>query len=106
MPRVGQRFVTGVDDRAIVLNPFEEIVLDVIGALADLERSGLLSRWRFAAETGGPDAADAARTAKQHAQREKREQGHHVALMQRRLAFERIVFMTPERRARVMVDVI
>jgi len=36
-PRVGERFVAGVDDGTVVLHPLEEIVLDEIGALADLK---------------------------------------------------------------------
>jgi hypothetical protein len=34
---IGEWFVAGVDDGAIELHPLEEVVVDVIGALADLE---------------------------------------------------------------------
>jgi len=35
---VGQRFIAGVDDGAVELHPFEQVVGDEIGALADLKR--------------------------------------------------------------------
>jgi DNA-binding transcriptional LysR family regulator len=34
--RVGQRFVARVDDGAVELHPLEQVVVDVIGPLADL----------------------------------------------------------------------
>ncbi len=42
--RVGQRLISGIDDRAVLLHPFEEIIHDVIGALRDLKREERLLR--------------------------------------------------------------
>ena len=42
--RIGQGFISRIDDGAILLHPFEEIVHDVIGALRDLKREGSLLR--------------------------------------------------------------
>ena len=36
--RIGQGFISRIDDGAILLHPFEEIIHDVIGALRDLKR--------------------------------------------------------------------
>ena len=35
--RVRERFITRIDNRAVELHPLEQIVVDIIGALADLE---------------------------------------------------------------------
>src|SRR5688572_19781755 len=36
--RIGQWFISGIDDGAILLHPFEEIIHDVVGALRELKR--------------------------------------------------------------------
>jgi hypothetical protein len=35
---IGERFVTGVNDRAVKLNPLVNVINDVVCPLADLER--------------------------------------------------------------------
>jgi hypothetical protein len=37
LPRVSQRLIPRINNRAIELHPFEKVVIDVIGALADLK---------------------------------------------------------------------
>ena len=79
--RVGQRFIAGVNDGAIVLHPFKEIILDVIRALADLERNCCL-RWSgLSAKLHRPNGTDAPRTREEDAQRQEREQREDVFLM-------------------------
>src|SRR5205823_2767984 len=53
LPGVGQRFIACVDDGAIVLHPFEEIVLDIIRPLRDLKQCRLLALNHFTAKTRG-----------------------------------------------------
>ena len=106
MARVGEGFVAGVNDGAVVLDPFEEIILDVIGALADLEEGGVFALDDLAAKTDGANGTDTAGAGEQDAQGQEREEGKDVFLVERGLAVEGIVFVAAEGCAGVVVDVV
>ncbi len=89
-----------------MLHPLEEIVLDVIGALADLKQGRLLAREDFASESAGADRPDTACAGVQNAQRQEGQQGKDVFLVEQRPAIEGIIFVAPERRARVVVHIV
>src|SRR6185503_11286982 len=106
LARIGQWFIARVDNGSIVLHPFEEVVLDVIGALGNLEQGRLLALDHLTAKTRGPNRSDASSAGKKHPQREESEQRKNVGFVQRRLAVEGIIFVATEGRAGVMVHVI
>jgi hypothetical protein len=56
-----ERFIAGVDDGAVELHPLEEVVVDVIGALADLEMTVGAMTEEIAAKFGAGSSADASR---------------------------------------------
>jgi hypothetical protein len=103
---VGQRFVAGVDDGAVELHPFEKVVVDVIGALADLEKVLLPDARQFAPGFGGHSRAHPARADVEHAQGQKGQERMDVGLGQRRGPADEVIFMAAEGRAHVMIDVV
>ena len=64
--RVRQRFVAGVDDGAVVLHPLEEVILDVVRALADLERNWFLHGRNFATQPNRADGPNPPRPRVKH----------------------------------------
>src|SRR5437899_1703716 len=106
LARVGQWLITSVNNGAIVLHPLEEIILDVIRPLADLKQRRFLALHDFAAKARGPNRADAPRPGEQNPEGEESEQREDVFLVERCLAIERVVLVTAEGGAGVMVHVV
>src|SRR5258708_1039981 len=106
LARVGEWFIASVNDGAVVLHPLEEIILDVIGALADLKKGGFLALHDFSAKSRRPNRADSPRAGKQNPKCQEGEERKHVLFVKRRFAVERVVFVTAKGRAGVMVHVV
>src|SRR5439155_8168242 len=103
---VGQWLIASVNYGAIVLHPLEEIVLDIIRALADLEKGRFLALHHFTAEPRRPDRSNPTRSGEKDAQCKESQQREHVSLVQRRLAVQRIIFVATKRGAGVVIDVV
>ena len=105
-PRVGQRFVAGINNRAIKLHPFEQIVVDVIGPLADLEVAVRAMPEQIAAEFRAGRGTHSARADKELAQSQKSEERKNVRFGERGGTADQVVFMAAKGRARIVIDII
>ena len=92
-PRVGQRFVAGIDDGAIELHPLEKIIVDVVRPLADLEMAVRAVPQQVAAQLGAGGRADPPGPGKKQAQRQKRQQGQNIAFGERRGTAHEVVLV-------------
>ena len=98
-PRVGQRFVAGVDDGAIELHPLEEIIVDVVRPLADLKMAVRTVAQQVAAQLSARSRTDPPGPGKEQAQGQKREQGENVAFGERRGTAHEVILVAAEGRA-------
>src|SRR5256886_2831543 len=105
-PRVRQRFVARVDDGAVELLPFKQVVIDILRALADLEMAVGAVPQQTAAQLRARSRTDPARSGEEQTQRQKRQQCQHVVLRQWSGPAHEVVFMATEGRAGVMVHVV
>ena len=84
---IGQGFVARVDDCAIKLHPLVDVVDDVVGALAELERDRRLRLRRFEIERERVGLPHSAGAGENLARREKCEQRAEHRRGELRLAF-------------------
>lgn len=103
---IGQGFVAGIDDGAVELDPFEEVVVDVIGALAELEIGVGPGSEVVAAVFGAQGGTDSAGAGEEGAEGEEGEDGEDVGLGEGSGATQEVILMTTESGAGVVVDVI
>src|SRR5436190_9131910 len=103
---IGKRFITRINDRAVELHPFEQIVVDVIRALADLEMTISPRTAQVAAKFRAGRGADATGANVKLPEGQKGEQRKHVAFGQRRGTANEVILMAAEGRAGIVIDVI
>ena len=89
-----------------MLDPFKEVVLDVVGPLADLKHGALFAPRQLSAKAGRADRAHPAGARKKEAQGQEGEQRKYIALMKRGFAIEGIIFVAAKGGARVVIHVI
>src|SRR5690349_23067869 len=103
---IGQRFIAGVDNGAIELHPFKQVVVDVIGALADLEMVVRARADQVAAQLRSRSRSNPAGTDIKLPERKKSQQRQYIGLGQRSGTAHQIIFMATESGARVVLDVV
>jgi hypothetical protein len=103
---IGEGFVAGIDDGAIELHPLEEFVIDVIGALAELEKGMGAGAEMVAAVFGTEGGADAAGAGEEGAEGEEGEDGEDIGLGEGSGTSEEVIFVAAEGGAGVVVDVV
>jgi len=102
---IGQRFIAGVDQGAVELDPLVDVGLDEIGALGNLVGDEVAAVV-FAVTARREGHADAARPDEEDARGQEGEQGIDVAAGQWRVAMEQVILMTAKGGAGVVVDVV
>src|SRR5438309_9393323 len=95
-----------VDHRAIKLNPLEQIVVDVIGALTDLEMAVRTRAHQVTAQFCAGCRTDATSSDVKLTQSQKRKEREHVRFGQRRGTANQIIFVATKGRAGIMIDIV
>lgn len=103
---ISEGFVAGIDDGAVELHPLEEFVIDVIGALAELEKRMGAGAEVVAAVFGAEGRADSSGAGVESAQGEEGEDGEDIGLGEGCGTSEEVIFVAAEGGAGVVVDVV
>ena len=106
LPWISKRFVASIDDRAVVLHPLKEIVLDVIRPLADLERDRRFGTRQFEIERKRICLPYSSGASENLPRREKTEQRAEHRRRELRFAPHEVVLMAAECRAGLVIDVV
>jgi hypothetical protein len=105
-PRIGERFVPSINDRAIKLHPLKKIVVDIVRALADLKMAISSMTQKVAAKFRTRGGTDSACTHKQLTQSKKRQQRQNVCLSQRSGTPDEVIFVATKCRTGIVIDII